>query len=123
MGHALTAEYVEDTYHVEVDRTARPAPETPPAPADPPDPTTDLAEGDDPLVALDQVLDAIDADEWQAMAAPLIEPILAKAASDPDGLLDDLAALYPELDAEALTEQLARVLFVADVWGQLSADW
>lgn len=122
MGHALTAEYVEDTYHVEVDRTARPAPETPPAPAEPPDPTTDLAEGDDPLMALDQVLDAIDADEWQAMAAPLIEPVLAKAASDPDGLLDDLAALYPELDAEALTEQLARVLFVADVWGQLSAD-
>ena len=46
----------------------------------------------------------------------------AKAARDPDGLLADLAALYPELDAGALTEQLARVLFVADVWGQLMAD-
>ena len=90
--------------------------------ARPPDPTTDLAEGDDPVDALEQALDAIDADEWQALAAPLIEPVLAKAASDPDGLLADLAALYPTLDAEALTEQLARVLFVADVWGQLTGD-
>ena len=68
------------------------------------------------------MLDAIDADEWQTLAAPLIEPILAQATSDPDGLLANLAALYPELDAEALTEQLARVLFVAEVWGQLSAN-
>ena len=68
------------------------------------------------------MLDAIDADEWQTLAAPLVEPIIAKATSDPDGLLADLAALYPELDAEALTEQLARVLFVSEVWGQLSAD-
>lgn len=119
MGHPLTAEYVEQTYHVEVDRTARPPP---PAPAEPPDPTTDLAEDADPAAVLEQVLDAIDADEWQALAAPLIEPVLAKAARDPDGLLADLAALYPELDAGALTEQLARVLFVADVWGQLMAD-
>ena len=101
---------------------ARPAPEPPPAPAEPPDPTTDLAEDADPADVLEQVLDAIDTDEWQALAAPLIEPVLAKAARDPDGLLADLAALYPELDAEALTEQLARVLFVADVWGQLSGD-
>ena len=30
-------------------------------------------------------------------------------------VLDDIAAVYPEMDAEALTERLARILFVADV--------
>ena len=123
MGHPLTDEYVEDTYHVEVDRSGSRRPRTLPGQAEPPVPTANLAEGDgDPVDALEQVLDAIDADEWQTLAAPLIEPILAQATSDPDGLLANLAALYPELDAEALTEQLARVLFVADVWGQISAD-
>ena len=35
----------------------------------------------------------------------------------PNGLLDDIA-VYPEMDAEALTERLARILFVADVYGR-----
>ena len=33
-----------------------------------------------------------------------------------------LADQYPNMDDEALTEQLARVLFVAEVWGQINAD-
>ena len=35
--------------------------------------------------------------------------------------MTDLASLYPELDADALTEQLARLLFAADAWGRLEA--
>ena len=74
---------------------------------------------DDPLAA---VVDAIDGDEWQALAAPLIEPVLRRARADPDGLLDDIAAACPEMDAEALTERLARILFVADVYGRADAE-
>ena len=70
--------------------------------------------------AIEQVVDAIEADEWQTLAAPVIEPILARAASNPEGLLRDLVSVYPDLDTEALTERLARVLFVADSWGRLT---
>ena len=69
---------------------------------------------DDPLTTF---VDSIDGEEWRDLAAPLIEPILQRAKTDPEGLLDDLAEVYPELDADALTEKLARVLFVADIYG------
>ena len=69
---------------------------------------------------IEQGADAIEADEWQTQAAPIIEPILARAASDPEGLLDDLSSVYPDLKVDALTERLARVLFGADSWGRLT---
>ena len=74
---------------------------------------------DDPLLA---VLDAIDGEEWQRLAAPLIEPMLARARADPEGVVDEIAAAYPEMDTEALTERLAGILFVADVYGRATAD-
>ena len=70
---------------------------------------------------LERVMEAIDADAWQTLAAPLIEPILERAQGEPESFLDDLAGIYPDLDVDALTERLARVLFVADVWGRLTA--
>ena len=91
-----------------------------PRPAVPPGLALGRADGgtaDDPLA---EVVDAIDGDEWQALAAPIIEPVLARAKADPEGLLDDIAAAYPKMDAEALTERLARILFVADVYGRAS---
>ena len=51
----------------------------------------------------------------------MIEPILERASADPDGLVDDIAAFYPDMDTDALEERLARVLFVADLWGALTA--
>ena len=50
----------------------------------------------------------------------MIEPILERARADPDGLADDLASLHPDMDTDALEERLARVLFVADLWGALT---
>ena len=58
-------------------------------------------------------------DTWQELAEPLIKPILDQASSDPESLISDLASLYPELDADSLTEQLARIIFVADTWARL----
>ena len=71
----------------------------------------------DPLIA---ALDAIDAADWQTLATPFIKPILDRAAADPESLVADLGALYPELDTTALEEQLARVIFVGDIVGRLS---
>ena len=70
--------------------------------------------------AIEQVVDAIEAGEWQSLAAPVIEPILARASRHPERFLYDLASVYPELDVGGLTERLARVLFVADTWGRLT---
>lgn len=97
--------------------TAPAAPE--PDPDGEPVPAAALAAEAGGRAALARVVEAIDADEWRSLAAPLVEPILARAADDPDGLLADLGSVYPALDADALTERLARILFVADFWARL----
>ena len=80
--------------------------------------TASAVDADDPLA---QVVDSIDGGTWERLAAPLIEPVLRRAKADPDGLLDEIAAAYPEMDAEELTERLARILFVADIRGRAGA--
>ena len=65
----------------------------------------------DPLT---KALDAIDAEDWENLAAPLVQPILDLARRDPSALMGDLAGLYPELDAQALERQLMQIVFVAD---------
>ena len=118
-GRDLTPDYLEATYGVELEDSA-----TSSAASDDGASGTELAEadlpGEDGLTALEQALDAIDAEDWETLATPLIQPILDKAKTEPDALMVDLATLYPELDAEALTEQLTRLLFVADSWGRLN---
>ena len=81
----------------------------------------DMAEGDegDALIA---ALDAIDAEEWEKLASPLIRPILDRAKSDPEELMSDIAGLYPELDADAVEAQLMRIIFVSDTWERLAAQ-
>ena len=69
--------------------------------------------------ALSAVIEAIDGDEWRDLAEPLVGPILRRAAADPEATMADLAALYPDMDADALEERLARLLFVADLWSRV----
>ena len=68
-------------------------------------------------------MDALSADalntDAQAMLAPLLKRV-AKGAQ-PDELLGMLAELYPEMDATGLQERLARMIFVANLWGRLHA--
>lgn len=68
---------------------------------------------------LEQALDAIDAQDWDALASPLIQPILDRARSDPEGFMGDIAALYPELDTNAIQQQLAQIVFAADAWERI----
>lgn len=110
MGHRLTRNYIEETYEVDTDGEA-----DPPRPG----PGATLAERDEPLIA---ALDAVDAEDWEKLASPLIQPILDRAKSDPEDLMSDIAALYPELDADAIEAQLTQILFVADTWERLAAQ-
>lgn len=72
---------------------------------------------------LDAALDALSADALNADAQALLAPLLkcVENGARPDELLGTLAELYPEMDASALQERLARALFVADLWGRLHA--
>lgn len=40
-----------------------------------------------------------------------------RSLADPEGVLDDIATLYPHMDSTALQERLGRIMFVADLWG------
>lgn len=121
MGYLPKREYLEKTYDIELADSARePPPDDPRPPATRP-PTLDFTEGDAaPLEALEEVMDSIDENEWKHLAAPLILPILNRAQLDPDSIRNDLASLYPEMDTTEMENKLARLLFIAGLWGRLS---
>lgn len=56
----------------------------------------------------------------QALLAPAIAAL--QAGETPDEAGDALLAAFPSLDSGALETLLARAIFVADVWGRLSAE-
>jgi phage gp29-like protein len=74
--------------------------------------------------ALDAAIEALSPEELQrqteGMLAPLIEMI--RAGESFEAILEALAGDYPQMDAAALEEMLARAIFVAEVWGRLSAS-
>lgn len=114
-GKRLDEKYIEDTYGVVLGE-----PVSKPEPDEDPDPDVTFSEED--MEVLEQALDATDAKDWQALADPLIRPILERATENPEGLLDNLAALYPELDAQAIEEQLARIIFAVEVWARIQVQ-
>ncbi len=56
----------------------------------------------------------------QALLAPAIAAL--QAGETPDEAGDALLAAFPSLDGRALETLLARAIFVADIWGRLSAS-
>lgn len=62
--------------------------------------------------------------ELQREADRVMKPVvdLIKESESYEEVLEKLAALYPELDAERLEERLARALFVSEVYGRLQAE-
>lgn len=93
--------------------------------AQPATPAAEFAEGDvaPDQDALDAALDALSADALNADAQAMLAPLLKRIAKgvQPDELLGTLAELYPEMDATGLQERLARMIFVANLWGRLHA--
>lgn len=68
-----------------------------------------------------QVLEAIDAGEWQVMAASVIRPVLDLARSAPEGFMSQVAEIWPEMSGDDLEEWLVRALYVSDLWGRATA--
>lgn len=105
------------------DLVEAPAPAAEPAtPALP----VDFAEADEEAPdqeTLDAAMDAISADALNADAQTLLAPLLAMVRQGvaPEVLMGKLAELYPTMDAGGLQERLARMLFVAKLWGRMHA--
>ncbi len=55
----------------------------------------------------------------ESLLKPVVEGL--QATTNPEQALLQLAEAFPALDDQALTELLARCLFVADTWGRLNA--
>lgn len=53
---------------------------------------------------------------------PVLAPLFARVQNGvaPAVLMGELAELYPQMNTDDLTERLARVLFVANIWGRLN---
>ena len=126
MGHRLTSDYITETYGVEVDES-QPAPSR----SDEPNPPTgddkdaEMAEEDSDLMeqALLAALGASeDLEQIADLADGLVQPIIDAAEQEPHMLLGKLAELYPALDGDALQERLTNILFVAGLWGRMSAE-
>lgn len=116
-GAKLTPAYFKRAYSLQdgdLDEAAQPA-----------TPAAEFAEGDvaPDQDALDAALDALSADDMNADAQAMLAPLLKRIAKgvQPDELLGMLAELYPEMDATGLQERLARMIFVANLWGRLHA--
>ena len=110
--------YIEDTYGLILVEPA-PTGNGDPGGKPPGDDDVDLAENEG-LTPLEQALDAIDAEDWEKLASPLVQPIIKQAVSEPETMLEDLAELYPELNATSLEEQLQRLVFVSDIVARLA---
>ncbi|EDT7384869.1 DUF935 family protein, partial [Salmonella enterica subsp. enterica] len=81
----------------------------------------DFAAQDQLDVALEQMLTtgAVNR-ELAAMTQPLMAAV--RDGVSPSELMGQLAELYPQMDADGLTERLARVMFVAKIMGRLHAN-
>ena len=115
MGYRPTKEYVEKTYKLEVDDLPPPAPAGAGAPSD-------FADQEDFEEALAAALEALDADDgFDGLDEALLNPLLTMAEADPDAFLERMGDAYPKMGVEKLSETLARILFVAGLWGQANA--
>lgn len=73
--------------------------------------------------ALDQAIDGLAAEQLQAQLEQALKPVIEalQQGRDETEVLGLLAETSPDLDASALQSMLARLMFVADTWGRLSA--
>ncbi|KEQ19178.1 DUF935 domain-containing protein [Endozoicomonas numazuensis] len=80
-------------------------------------------DAEQPQSHLDDALGSIPAESLQALMMPMLEPLIKAIETEgPEAAMEQLAELYPTMDDTELTEQLSRVLFVAQTWGRLNAQ-
>lgn len=91
----------------------------------PPEPGSEFARGDDvepDQAALDAGIEQLLGDDPGKVLQPILKPLLQLARENPDALLGRLAEQYPKMDSTELYERLYRAMFVAELWGKLSAQ-
>jgi phage gp29-like protein len=74
--------------------------------------------------AIDAALDALNPVELQRQVEGAIAPIAALfvAGQSYDQVRAELAGRYPDMDTQRLEEALGRAMFVADLWGRITAE-
>lgn len=129
MGFVPTLETVNETYPGEFERlaVAQPAPSAVrPAGVEGAgtDATIALAEAAEAVGEgeLEALAEQLDGDALQALLEPMLAPLLQLVRQDPAGALGRLAEVAPNMDIDALQESVARMLFVAELWGQVNED-
>lgn len=74
--------------------------------------------------AIDAALDAIPAENLQAMSEAMLAPILQllDEAGSFEEALAAIAARYPDMDSTRIEDLLARAMFAAELWGHGNAE-
>lgn len=72
--------------------------------------------------ALDNLLTSLTSEQLNRQMNTLLAPVLEALATDPASAEAKLAELYPAMDDHQIEETLARIMFVADIWGRLNAN-
>jgi phage gp29-like protein len=75
-------------------------------------------------IALDTMIETIAPDMLQGQAVAALKPVITMiaASSDYAEVHDKLAGIFPQMSTQQLEETMARAMFVAEVWGRLSAE-
>lgn len=119
MGFKPTLKYIQDTYGGEWT-------ETNPSPPRAKETAAQFAEGEDfaDQAALDAAIEAIAPGQLQGQAKDALKPVLKLIADSADyaEVYGKLAEVFPGMGTQQLEEALARAMFVAEVWGRLSAQ-
>lgn len=74
--------------------------------------------------ALDAAADSLPADELDQAMRAMLRPVIAllSEGGSAEDAMTRLEEIYPDLDATGLATMLARAMFVAEVWGRLTAQ-
>ncbi|QYK02788.1 DUF935 domain-containing protein [Shewanella psychrotolerans] len=71
--------------------------------------------------ALDTALDALTQGQMSEAYMAMVEPLIGQLNSEPEQLRARLKQDYPGMDSEQLSDMLARLMFVAELWGMANA--
>lgn len=135
IGYKPTLRYIEETYGGEWEPTGEPLAnplanpaETSGSPKVGAGKAASFADAVTPSVpdqaAIDAALDAIPAENMQAMSEAMLEPIL-KLLDEAGSFEEALAAIakrYPDMDSTRIEDLLARAMFAAELWGGARRD-
>ncbi|TBV10249.1 DUF935 domain-containing protein [Stutzerimonas kirkiae] len=116
-GARFTTGYFQRTYNLQAGDLAEPAAPFVPEFSEPAvRPVLDQ-------VALDQAIAGLSAEQLQQQAEQALLPVIEalQQGRDESEVLGLLAETSPNLDARALQERLAQLMFLSDTWGRLSA--